>query len=162
MSCELLERRIGGCKHLQAETSVKRPRSHFGARKALSDPVVSLVGGRLPEGLVDAEERRQFVLEPKAHDRPPKCRPVAAQLPPHLAGWSNPVLRLGQWVNAQVGERDALPVKEAKDVMVGPHQERYGIGVWFVAGEHRCVDVAVRRDEREASDLLVKCSCYLA
>jgi hypothetical protein len=65
-------------------------------------------------------------------------------------------------MHAQVSETDALSVKETKDVVVGPHKERNGIGVWFVAGEHGCVDVAVRRDEREASDLLVKRSSYLA
>ena len=81
---------------------------------------------------------------------------MAAQLAPHLARWRNLVVRLGQGVHAQVGETDALSVKETKDVVVGPHKERNGIGVWFVPGEHRCVDVAMRRDEREASDLLVK------
>jgi hypothetical protein len=87
---------------------------------------------------------------------------MAAELPPHLAGFSNPVLRLGQRMHAQVGETDALPVKETEDVVVGSHQERNGIGIRFVAGEHRCVDVAVRRDERESGDPLVKRCADLA
>jgi hypothetical protein len=37
-------------------------------------------------------------------------------------------------MHAQVAETDALSVKEAKDIVVGPHQERNGIGIRFVAG----------------------------
>ena len=47
-------------------------------------------------------------------------------------------------------------MKEAEHVVVGPHQQGNGVGVRFVAGEHRGVDVAVRRNEREPSHLLVK------
>jgi hypothetical protein len=81
---------------------------------------------------------------------------MAAELPPHLAGFSNPVLRLRQRMHAQVGETNALPVKEPEHIVVGPYQERDGIGIRLVDGEYRCVDVAVGRDEREARNLLVK------
>jgi hypothetical protein len=81
---------------------------------------------------------------------------MAAELPPNLAWFSNPVLPLGQGMHAQVGERNALPVKEPEHVVVGPHEEVNRVGIWLVTGEHGRVDVAVGRDEREASDLLVK------
>lgn len=74
----------------------------------------------------------------------------------------NPALLVGQWVHAQIGQRYPLRVKQAEHVVVGPHQQGNGIGVRFVAGKHRGVDVAVRRNEREPSDLLVKRSGYLA
>jgi hypothetical protein len=47
-------------------------------------------------------------------------------------------------------------VKEPEHIVVGPYQERDGIGIRLVDGEYRCVDVAVGRDEREARNLLVK------
>jgi hypothetical protein len=159
---EVVERRISRGEDLQPETPVKRPRAHFGSRKALGDPVVGLVRGGRAEGLVNTEELPQFVLEPQADDRPTEAGPMVAQLTPHLARYSNLVLRLGQRVHAQVGERDTVPVKEAKHVVVGAHQERNGIDIRFVAGEHRRVDVAVRRDEGEARNLLVQRSGYLA
>ena len=87
---------------------------------------------------------------------------MAAKLAPHLAGRGNPALRLGQGMYAQVGERHPLRVKQAEHVVVGAHQQGNGVGVRFVAGEHSGVDVAVRRDEREASDLLVKRCSYFA
>jgi hypothetical protein len=65
-------------------------------------------------------------------------------------------------VQAQVGESDALPVKEAQHVVVRPHEEGDRVGISFVPGEHRCVDVAVRRYEREVSDLFVKGCRHLA
>jgi hypothetical protein len=87
---------------------------------------------------------------------------MAAKLAPDLAGRGNPALRLGQGRQAQVGERHPLGMKQAEHVVIGPHQQGNGVGIRFVSGEHRGVDVTMRRDERETSDLLVKRCSYFA
>ena len=143
MGGQVVYRRIGGGQDLETEAPEKRPRSVLGRAQALCDLIVRLVSRLLLERAVDPEQVGQLVFEPQAHDRTAKCRPMTAQLTPHLSRLGDgPGLRAVG--HAQLRQGHTVGVEQADDIVVGPDQEGNRVRVWLVVGQDGRVHVTMR------------------
>ena len=125
---QVVGRVVGRRKDLDAEALVQRPRTQRGSARRCVSSSKSVVGRRGGRRDPHAQHVVQDELEPQPHDRPGEQRPALAQPPPDRA-------RVGR--RAQRVERDAVGVQQARDVVVGRHEQRRRVGERRVVREQR-------------------------
>ncbi len=143
---ERIERRFGRRDHFDVETLEQRARTELGRREARVDPVEAAVRrlGRQP--FVDAEHRRERVVEPHARGRAAEQVKVFGERVPYPARVRRDRTAIVAR-NAQVLESYALAVEHPEHVVVRRDEQRRGVGERRVVGEPLRIGVAVRTDD---------------
>ena len=145
---ERVARGVGRAEHLDVEALVQRAGEELRRRQARFQAIVDGHRGSAVQRLGDAEDPFELVLQPTTRG----CSAIQVE----MIGEQLPDLA---WVgldrctvarrDAQALERDALRVEHARDVVIGDHQQRRGIGERLVAGEQFRLDVPVRAHQRQ-------------
>src|SRR5580658_5744327 len=110
-----------------------------------------MIGSFFTQPFLKSKKILERIVEPDARGRAAEKVIMAGEDMPHLARFPN--LRLS---DLKVVERDALAVEHSKNIMIGLHKQRCGIGKWIVRCEPCCLRVTVGTDDGQIADLLVE------
>ena len=143
---EIVQRIVGGGQHGDAELVEQRLRAEALSRQGRRDRVEGAIGGGRGELVLHAEPVAQRALEPEPRRGAGEQVPALGEEPPRRA-------RVDRSADAEVGEVHAVGVQQPRHVMVRRDQQGGRIGESPVLGEHRGVDVPVRRDDRRGAHL---------
>lgn len=151
---ERVERRLGGGDHLDPEALEQRAGAEGGGGERLADPVEVEVGGLGFEGDVEPERFGEYPIELQPRRRAAEQMVMRRRGPPRLT-------RFGDWRPVIEGdpqrfERNALAVEHPQDIMVGAEQQVSRVRERRVGRESCGIGMAVRADDRQASDAVVK------
>jgi hypothetical protein len=145
---QLVQRRLGGGQHLDAELLEQRARPEARLGEPGGDLVVDGVAGRRAEPGGDPEDRGERAFQPEPRRRAAEQVPVVREQPPDRPGVGLD-RGTGTAGHAEAGDRDALAEQHPGDVVVRHDEQPGRVGERLVVGQQAGIDVAVRRDQRQ-------------
>ena len=153
---ERVERRFGGGDHLDAEPFEQRARAEFGGGEARRDVVVIMVGGAGIELDIQPEGLGEDPVEPHPRGRAPEQMIVPGQDAPGLARIDRRCGSARHRCQPKRFQRNSLAVEHAEHVMVRLQQQRGRILERRIAGEPGRIGMAMRADDRQITDRVIK------